>query len=126
MQANVNKALDAVKRGQKARADYLAEITKLRAMMPRQREEGRAKLMYCIGRKCGVAVVEGAGKAKGQMVLDSEATSYEAARKALQRMLADIYGKNPGSSNKADPVALLLKSYKALTAAQKRSFKAQL
>jgi hypothetical protein len=126
VQSRVNAAIDAVKRGQQARADYMAEITKLRPMLPRQREAGRAKLLECIGRRYGVPIVEGAGKKTGEMVLDSEAAGYEAAKTALRRMVDDIYGKLTEGSSKADPVAKLLESYRALTAAQKRSFKAQL
>jgi hypothetical protein len=126
MQANVNKALTAVRKGQEQHAIYLAEVSKLRKGLPRRdREAGRAKLLPMVAKFYVVPVTEGAGKAKGTDVMNSEASGYEAARKALQRMVADIYGK-PESSSKTDPVALLLASYKKLTAAQKRSFKSQL
>lgn len=126
MQANVDKALNAVRKGQEQRAIYLAEIAKLRKGLPRRnREAGRAKLLPMVADFYDVPVTEGAGKAKGTDVMDSEATGYEAAKTALRRMLDDIYGKSE-SSGKSDPVALLLASYKKLTAAQKRSFKSQL
>lgn len=126
MQSNVNKALNAVRKGQEQRAIYLAEIPKLRKGLPRRdREAGRAKLMPLVAKFYMVAVIEGSGKAKGTDVMDSEASGYEAAKTALRRMMDDIYGKSE-SSSKADPVALLLASYKKLTAAQKRSFKSQL
>jgi hypothetical protein len=126
VQSRVNTAIDAVKRGQQARADYEAEIAKLRPMLPKQREAGRAMLLECIGRKYEVAVVDGQGKAAGTMVLDSEAEGYEAAKTALRRMVDDIYGKNPSGSSKADPVEKLLSAYAELTAAQKRKFKASI
>jgi hypothetical protein len=125
VQSRVNTAIDAVKRGQQARADYEAEIAKLRPMLPKQREKGRAMLLPCIGKKYDVAVVKGEGKAAGSMVLNSEAESYEAAKTALRRMVDDIYGKVAGAGM-ADPVAKLLKDYAELTAAQKRKFKASI
>lgn len=125
VQSHVNSALDAVKRGQQARADYMAEINKLRPMLPKSREKGRVMLLPCIGRKYDVPVVEGEGKAAGSMVLDSDAAGYEAAKTALRRMVDDIYGKVSGS-NSTDIVAQALKLVEQMTAAQKRKFVAAL
>jgi hypothetical protein len=125
MQANVNKALTAVRNAQDQHAIYLAEIAKIRKGLPRSADKGRVVLLPMVAKFYGVKVVAGAGKAAGSRVLNADSAGYEAARKALQRLLADIYGK-PEGSGKTDPVALLLASYKKLTAAQKRSFKSKL
>lgn len=91
MQANVNRALIAVGKAQEQHALYLAEIAALRKGLPKKRDAGRAVLLPLVANFYGVAVVDGQGKAKGQKVLDSGAAKYEAARKALQSMVADIY-----------------------------------
>jgi hypothetical protein len=64
------------------------------------------------------------------LALDDRAKNYEAARKAVQRVLAVCFPKSDApakaSANQADPVEKLLKAYAKLTAGQKRSFKAQI
>jgi hypothetical protein len=42
--------------------------------------------------KYAVPLVAGAGKAEGTLVLDKDAPKYEAAKKALQRLVKDIVG----------------------------------
>lgn len=124
MQANVNRALTAVGKAAEQHAIYLAEIAKLRKGLPRKADKGRAVLMPLIAQYYGVPVVDGAGKATGQMVMDSEAGSYEAAKTALRRMLADIY---LGSSRvEVDLVAQALKLIGKMTAAQRRKVRAAL
>jgi hypothetical protein len=118
MQANVNKALNAVRAAQAQHAVYLAEIAKLRKGLPRSADKGRVVLLPMVAKFYDVAVVAGAGKAKGQMVLDADSASYEAARKALQRMLADIY--QTSSKTEVDLVAQALRIIGKMTAAQKR------
>ena len=125
MQVNVNKALVAVRKGQEQHAIYMGEIAKLRKGLPRRREAGRAKLLPLVAKFYSVAVVEGQGKAKGTMVMDSESAKYEAAKTALRRMVDDIYGKVAGAGM-TDPVEKLLNAYAELTAAQKRKFKASI
>jgi len=125
MQVIVNRALRAVENAKEQHAIYLAAIAALRKGLSKKREPGRAKLLPMVARYYGVAVVDGKGKATGSLVLDSEAVSYEAARKALQRMLDDIYGKVAGAGM-TDPVEKLLKDYAELTAAQKRKFRASI
>lgn len=59
----------------------------------------RATLLPIVGSHYAVPVVDGAGKAQGKKVLDKTAEKYEAAKKALQRLVADIMGKG---SDKGD------------------------
>lgn len=59
----------------------------------------RAALLPIVAGFYAVPVVDGAGKAQGKKVLDKDAPKYEAAKKALQRLLADIMGKG---SDKGD------------------------
>ena len=62
--------------------------------------------------------------------LDQSAKNYEAARKAVQRVLDVCFpametaskAAAPKESNQADPVAKLLKSFEKLTAAQRKKF----
>tara|TARA_R110002126_G_scaffold146513_1_gene292519 strand:+ start:292 stop:702 length:411 start_codon:yes stop_codon:yes gene_type:complete len=68
------------------------------------RDKVRAVIMPVVGAKFGVALKDGEGKSKGVKVLDASATKYEAAKKALQRLLSDICGVE--SSGKQEPVAL--------------------
>jgi hypothetical protein len=124
MQANVNKALNAVRNAQAEHAVYLAEVAKLRAKLPRSADKGRAVLLPMVAKFYGVAVVEGAGKATGSMVLDSDSAAYEAARKALQRMVADIYQSS--GRTEVDLVAQALRIIGKMTAAQKRKLLASI
>jgi|GEM_PF-6175408 len=118
MQANVNKALTAVRNAQAQHAIYLAEVAKLRKGLPRSADKGRVVLLPMVAKFYGVAVVAGAGKAAGSMVLDSDSAGYEAARKALQRLLADIYQSS--SKTEVDLVAQALRIIGKMTAAQRR------
>jgi len=45
MQANVNKALNAVRKAQDQHAVYLAEVAKLRKGLPRSADKGRVVLL---------------------------------------------------------------------------------
>lgn len=118
MQANVNKALTAVRNAQAQHAIYLAEVAKLRKGLPRSADKGRIVLLPMVAKFYAVVVVAGAGKATGQMVLDSDSAGYEAARKALQRLLADIYQLS--SKTEIDLVAQALRIIGKMTAAQRR------
>ena len=55
-----------------------------------------------------VPVVDGAGKATGTKVLDKDATKYEAAKKALQRLTKDIVGATDGKAEEVEIPAELL------------------
>jgi hypothetical protein len=124
MQANVNKALTAVRNAQAQHAIYLAEVAKLRKGLPRSADKGRVVLLPMVAKFYAVAVVAGAGKAAGSMVLDSDSAGYEAARKALQRLLADIYQSS--SKTEVDLVAQALRIIGKMTAAQRRKLLASI
>lgn len=124
MQANVNKALNAVRNAQAQHAIYLAEVAKLRKGLPRSADKGRVVLLPMVAKFYGVAVVAGAGKAAGSMVLDSDSAGYEAARKALQRLLADIYQSS--GKTEVDLVAQALRIIGKMTAAQRRKLLASI
>jgi hypothetical protein len=57
--------------------------------------------------KYAVPVVAGSGKAEGTMVLDKDAPKYEAAKKALQRLVKDIVGASNDKVEVEVPAELL-------------------
>lgn len=125
VQQHVAAALKAVKKAQELHADYLKAIDSLRRDLPKDREKGRAVLLPCVASFYGVPVVDGAGKAAGSKVLDSDAGGYEAAKTALRRMVNDIYGSNETNAS-ADLVAQAIRLINKMTAAQKRKVLAAL
>jgi hypothetical protein len=58
--------------------------------------------------KYAVPLVAGAGKAEGTLVLDKDHAKYEAAKKALQRLVKDIMGKSSDSKEEIEVPAELL------------------
>jgi hypothetical protein len=54
------------------------------------RDAVRIAILPVVASFYAVAVKAGEGKAEGTKVLDKDATKYETARKALQRLLSDI------------------------------------
>jgi hypothetical protein len=58
--------------------------------------------------KYAVPLVKGAGKAEGTMVLDAEHPKYEACRKALNRLVSAILGKEGGKSEELEVPAEIL------------------
>ena len=85
-----------------AAAAYSTAIEKARKC-PEVKGKGedvvRTALLPIVAGFYDVPLIDGAGKATGKKVLDKTAESYEAAKKALQRLLADIMGKG---SDKGD------------------------
>ena len=55
-------------------------------------DQVRAVILPLVSAKFAVPLKDGEGKAKGTKVLDKDATKYEAAKKAVQRLLKDICG----------------------------------
>ena len=97
IKSNVSIALTSV-------AAYAKAVQGLRnELQGRDATQVRATLLPHVAAFYSVAVIDGAGKATGTKVLDKDATKYEAAKKALQRLGADILGK---SANKAEEVAI--------------------
>lgn len=72
-------------------AEAIEGLRKLCAKL--DRDSARAEMRPIVAAYYKVPVVDGAGKAQGSKVLDKDAAAYETAKKALQRLLADIYGK---------------------------------
>lgn len=71
---------------------YAEAINHLRTLCAKlDYDTARAEILPVVAGKLKVKLVDGKGKAKGTQVLDSKAAGYEAARKAVQRLLADIY-----------------------------------
>lgn len=94
IKALTTKALNAA-------SNYADAIDGLRkACTKLDRDAARAEILPVVAAYYKVPVVDGAGKAQGTKVLDKEAAAYETAKKALQRLLADIYGS---ATAKAEP-----------------------
>ena len=68
----------------------------------------RSGLLPHVAAFYAVPVVDGAGKAKGTKVLDKDATKYEAAKKALQRLTKDIVGAGSDKAEEVEVPAELL------------------
>lgn len=96
---NVTKALTAATSYGEAIKALKADCAKL------TRDAGRAAMLPAVAAFYSVPVVDGAGKAEGTKVLDKTAAKYEAAKKALQRLVADVFGKAESSSHKAQAKA---------------------
>ena len=68
--------------------------------------------------KYAVPVIAGSGKAAGTMVLDKDAPKYEAAKKALQRLVKDICGASDNKDEVEIPAELLAAAAKLAKLAQ--------
>ena len=80
-----------------AKAD-LARVALKKQFGRRSRENVRAALLPDFAFVYKVALVAGAGKAEGTKVLDSDASAYEACRKALGRTVTFICGAKESNS----------------------------
>ena len=79
----------------------------------------RATLLPIVAAHYAVPVIDGEGKAKGTKVLDKAAPKYEAAKKALQRLVADIMGKGSDKGDKYEiPEDMLAAAAKLVKLAQ--------
>lgn len=122
MKAIVHKALDAA-------LSYGEQVAKLQKLCKRNTPaQVRAKLLPLVAnyRKYKVPLVKGAGKAEGTRVLNSEHPNYEACRKALSRLVADVTGTRSDKSETPDIVAQALRLIGKMTAAQRRKVRAAL
>jgi hypothetical protein len=107
LQASVTTALKHAK----GYADAIAIAIKESKGMPR--DEVRTAIMPTVAAFYGVSLKDGEGKAEGTKVLDSGAAKYEAARKALGRLLNDICGTEESSPNR-EPVIAPRKVFKSV------------
>jgi hypothetical protein len=75
------------------------------------REAVRIAILPVVASFYAVPVKAGEGKAEGTKVMDKDATKYETARKALQRLLSDICPSESSAKKEAvtAPKALLKK-----------------
>ena len=74
--------------------NYAEAIDGLRKLCAKlDRDAARAEMLPIVAAFYKVPVVDGERKAAGTKVLDKDAPRYLAAKMALQRLLADIYGK---------------------------------
>ena len=80
-----------------AKAD-LARVALKKQFGRRSRDNVRAALLPDFAFVYKVALVAGAGKAEGTKVLDSDASAYEACRKALGRTVTFICGAKESNS----------------------------
>lgn len=80
-----------------AKAD-LARVALKKQLGRKSRENVRAALLPEFAFVYKVALVAGAGKAEGTKVLDSDASAYEACRKALGRTVTFICGAKESNS----------------------------
>lgn len=90
---------------------YGEGIESLRATYKGQTSEViRAALLADVASfpKYAVPLVDGAGKAVGIKVLDKDHANYEACRKALGRLVADIVGKTSETKEEIEIPAELL------------------
>ena len=92
-----------------AKAD-LARVALKKQLGRKSRDNVRAILLPDFAFVYKVALVAGAGKAEGTKVLDSDASAYEACRKALGRTVTFICG-----SESSDAVEVSAKLVKKLT-----------
>lgn len=80
-----------------AKAD-LARVALKKQLGRKSRDNVRAILLPDFAFVYKVALVAGAGKAEGTQVLDSDASAYEACRKALGRTVTFICGAKEGNA----------------------------
>ena len=93
----INKGLAAEDAWDKALSDAL------KAVGDASRDEVRAVILPVIAAKHKCATKEGAGKAKGTQVLDSEHANYEGAKTTLRRWLEAMFGKVESTAS-SEPV----------------------
>lgn len=101
---------------------YDEQITLARAELKGKSEgDVRTALLPIVAAhpKYNVPVIDGEGKAKGTKVLDKTAEKYETAKKALQRLVADIMGKTADKGDKYEiPEDMLAAAAKLVKLAQ--------
>ena len=98
LSTHINNALSSAK----AYADAIDSARKDAKGMTR--DAVRIAILPVVASFYAVPVKAGEGKAEGTKVLDKEAAKYEAAKKALQRLLSDVCGTQ--SSGKQEEVEI--------------------
>lgn len=98
----------AYKAADAADAAIAAVVPKLAKLGP---DKARAACLAAASTHYRVPLIDGAGKATGQKVLDREAANYEAAKKRVQRLLAAAF---PKAREDVEVPAELIRAAKAL------------
>jgi hypothetical protein len=120
-----------------AKADDTSRITlvkELREAGITTLEVARPIAMEWVSAKTKCPIVDGAGKATGRKVLDASHGNYEAAKKALQRLMGafepkaktDAAKSGKPTAKKVDAVQKLLDAYAKLSKAEQKRFLASI
>lgn len=107
----------------KAAFDYDEGIKELRVTYKRKSQETiHYALLADVASypKYAVPLVEGQKKAKGKLVMDSAHPKYKAAKKALQRIVADVMGKTATKSEEVEIPAELIAAAEKLAKLAKK------
>lgn len=98
--------------------------TKMRSLGLTMRGDARVVVTEWASVKYKVPAYDG----QRGVTLDANHPKFEAAKKAINRVLDVCFPKDeaPKAKSESDPIAKLVKAYEKLTAAQKRSFKAKI
>ena len=92
-------------------------------------EAARPIAMQWVSARTKCPIVSGAGKATGRKVLDAKHRNYEAAKKALQRVMSAFAPKPTTAKptvNKVDAVQLLVTRFSKLSKAEQKRFLASI
>ena len=101
---NTTKLIAAINAGLAAEAAWDKALSDaIKAVGDATRDEVRAVILPVVAAKHKCPTQEGAGKAKGTQVLDSEHANYEEAKSALRRWLEAMFGKVK-STGSTEPV----------------------
>lgn len=79
-------------------ADAIDGLRKLCAKL--DRDAARTEILPIVAAFYKVPLIDGERKAAGTKVLDKDAAAYETAKRAVSKLLSDIYG---GATAKAEP-----------------------
>lgn len=101
---NTTKLIAAINAGLAAEDAWDKALSNaINAVGDATRDEVRAVILPVVAAKHKCPTQEGAGKAKGTQVLDSEHANYEEAKSALRRWLEAMFGKVK-STGSTEPV----------------------
>ena len=92
-------------------------------------EVARPIAMQWVSARTKCPIVSGSGKATGRKVLDAKHANYEAAKKALQRVMSAFAPKpttGKPTVNKVDAVQLLVTRFSKLSKAEQKRFLASI
>ena len=130
---NTKDAYDAFDKFAKAQDDSRETLVKeLREAGITTLEAARPIAMQWVSARTKCPIVDGGGKAKGSKVLNRMHRNYEAAKKALQRIMGAFTPKPKSTKsgkptvNKVDAVQLLVTRFSKLSKAEQRRFLASI